>query len=484
MNTQSNNVLTWVLWLVVACTVAVRLVVLDPHTLHADEALYSAYSLYIARTGDLFLTHWNGFPPDKHPLFFWAVALAIKVFGNSDLTVRLINIGADALSAALVVSIAAQGGGIAAGVFAGCLYAISILGAFYGATVFIDPFSIALGLLGLVLVYSRRTTAAGILLGLSVTAKLFGAIYIPIALVIAFRRGGMSAIINLATTCFGIIVMMLGLPILFNTFSDSSSFINEGMKNQNFGISSPEEWLPRVSHLLNLAGFLFELPTSRVLFFAGIISAAIGVRKMTAEPRDLLLSIGFVSLLYLGGLMIISSPVYDRYFLYLLPILSIAAGIGAANIARKIHIVTVRKAAITIVVLTLLTGGFQSVKKLSGEDPWIGSRSASATYGGYVQLCYWLRHKSGDLRVWNRSLSWHLAYCLQDSAVQPVWFPETKVVTDYQEKKPALLALSKADDPRIVEDIREDGWTVELLSEFGGMRGIDLWLYQIRPRNN
>jgi 4-amino-4-deoxy-L-arabinose transferase-like glycosyltransferase len=483
IDTQSNNLLTWVLRLVVACTVAVRLVALDPHTLHTDEALYSAYSLYIARTGDLFLTHWNGFPLDKHPLFFWAVALAIKVFGNSDLTIRLINIGADALSAALVVSIAAQSGGIAAGVFAGCLYAISILGAFYGATVFIDPFSIALGILGLVLVYSRWTTAAGILLGLSVTAKLFGAIYIPIALVIAFRRGGISAITKLATACFGIIVIMLGLPILFNTFNDSSSFINEGMKNQNFGVSSSEEWLPRGGDLLNLAGSLFESPTSRVLFFAGIITAAIGVRKMAAEPRDLLLSIGFVSLLYVTGLMIIRSPVYDRYFLYLLPILSIAAGIGAANIVRKIQIVIVRKAAITIVVLTLLMGGLQTVKKLSGGDLMIGSRSASATYGGYVQLCYWLRHKSGDLLVWSRSLSWHLAYCLQDSAAQEAWFPETKVVTNYQ-KKPALLALSKMDDPRILEDIREDGWTVELLGEFGGMRGIDLWLYQIRPRNN
>ncbi|MDD5462820.1 MAG: glycosyltransferase family 39 protein [Methylococcales bacterium] len=482
MTTQSNNALTWVLWSVVACTVAVRLAVLDPQTLHTDEALYSAYSLYIARTGDLFLTHWNGFTPDKHPLFFWAVALAIKVFGSSDLAFRLINIGADALSAALVVSIAAQCGGIAAGLFAGCLYAISTLGAFYGATVFIDPFSIALGLLGLALVYSRRTTAAGILLGLSVTTKLFGAIYIPVALVIAFHRGGISAIINLATTCFGVIVMMLGLPILLNTFSDSSSFINEGMKNQNFGISSPEEWLSRVSHLFKLAGFLFESPTSLILFFAGIISAAIGVRKMTAELRDLLLSIGFVSLLYVGGLIIISSPVYDRYFLYLLPILSIAAGIGAANIARKIHIVTVRRAAITIVALALLMGGFQSIKKLSDGDPWIGSRSASAIYGGYVQLCYWLRHNSGDLRVWNHSLSWHLYYCLQGSAAQPAWFPGAKVVTNYRE--PALLALSKLDDPRIVEDIREDGWTVELLSEFGGMRGIDLWLYQIRPGNN
>jgi hypothetical protein len=51
-------------------------------------------------------------------------------------------------------------------------------------------------------------------------------------------------------------------------------------------------------------------------------------------------------------------------------------------------------------------------------------------------------------------------------------------------KARALLALSKKDDPSIVKTLQKNGWKVELVSQFGGTRGTDIWLYRIQPIND
>src|SRR5664280_1341570 len=69
--------------LVVALAViglVVRLVVLDPDTLHMDESLYAWHGLHIAQTGDWLLLN-VGSAIDKIPLFFWAEAVVIGWLG-------------------------------------------------------------------------------------------------------------------------------------------------------------------------------------------------------------------------------------------------------------------------------------------------------------------------------------------------------------------------------------------------------------------
>src|SRR5512147_1406002 len=78
---------------------ALRLGPLYDNRFHPDEALYSTWSVQIAR-GENFLL--SGVPIDKPPLLIYLNALSFYIFGQSELAARVPNLLASVISVVLV----------------------------------------------------------------------------------------------------------------------------------------------------------------------------------------------------------------------------------------------------------------------------------------------------------------------------------------------------------------------------------------------
>ena len=92
-----------------------RLVMLDRFRFHQDEALYSFWALHFLHDDPQFLTQWI----DKPPLFIWLLAYWFQLFGPSEASARLLNIGISILTIPVVAGIARQAWTAAAGVVVG-----------------------------------------------------------------------------------------------------------------------------------------------------------------------------------------------------------------------------------------------------------------------------------------------------------------------------------------------------------------------------
>ncbi len=78
---------------------ALRLGPLYDNRFHPDEALFSTWSLTVARGENLLLT---GVPIDKPPLLIYLNALSFYVFGQSELAARVPNLIASVVSVVLL----------------------------------------------------------------------------------------------------------------------------------------------------------------------------------------------------------------------------------------------------------------------------------------------------------------------------------------------------------------------------------------------
>jgi hypothetical protein len=93
--------------LALALAVAAALPLLDP-----DEGRNAEVAREMAASGDLVVPHLAGMPYlDKPPAFFWAAALAVRLFGHSPLAARLPSLVAAALTLALFAIRAQRSGG-------------------------------------------------------------------------------------------------------------------------------------------------------------------------------------------------------------------------------------------------------------------------------------------------------------------------------------------------------------------------------------
>ena len=175
---------------------ALRLGPLYDNRFHPDEALFSTWSLQIARGENLLL---SGMPIDKPPLLIYLNALSFYVFGQSELAARVPNLIASVVSVVLVwrLGISRLGTGrLVIGqsvirqpvdpltnlpiyqftnLLPPLLLALSPFAISFAPTAFLDPMMIMFGLASLVAASRGRLGWAGVLLGLSFATKvLFG----------------------------------------------------------------------------------------------------------------------------------------------------------------------------------------------------------------------------------------------------------------------------------------------------------------------
>lgn len=469
------------LWLIVLIltTVAFRLAALDPFSLHEDEALYAAYATHIARTGDFLLDEWTGFPHDKHPLFFWLLAGIIRVLGNTETSIRILSLSAEIGSTVLIYLIGLRLSGTLAAVIAGTLFATSLLASLHGLSVFMDPLTIALGLTGILFATYGRYGLSGVFLGLSVSMKLLGALYVPIVGIYALAVGGIGGTLRLAGGFSGIVVILFG-PAVYNSVFGEGSFLGRGMQNQRAGLELVKErWLSKMEFFINLLEWLFASRVARVIVYAGAFGSLSSLFVGPKGTRWFVISSLLSLFAYYIGLSIISSPVYDRYFLYAVPLFSLIAGIGIARLL-DLYLSERWQAALAPLFFAVLTVfNTHGIRLNARADIPFSALTRSDVFGGFVPLCNWLKDHADGRRVWVRSLGWHLAYCLQGTPVEAVWFPDSGAIL--ADGRPALLVLSPHDSDDVVAALRDAGWSVEHLRAFGGVAGDDLNVYEIKP---
>jgi 4-amino-4-deoxy-L-arabinose transferase-like glycosyltransferase len=461
----------------------VRLVVLDPDTIHGDEALYASYGLHITQGKDWLLIH-VGFAVDKIPLFYWAEAIAIRLFGNTPLSIRLVDITASLATIAAVYVLARDLAGRAAGWIAGLAMALSPFAILFGASVFTDPFAIALGFGALALARRDHACSAGILIGLSLGGKLFGLAYLPLALVLLLtvdapgrRRALITYLIAFAVTAGALLGMMairtyaFGAPWFLSAQLDGVG---------GTGLTDPTEWSSRLSGWWSYAiQFFAESNSLRLIAALGLAGALIAAVRSNGRLRWAILAVCAFSPAYLGLMVVARSPLYDRYMFYIVPTLCVAVGIGVGEFLRIVQRSSLRRALLLALTVVVLARSVPIVAQAEAGAFPIGSRSDPAMTG-YRQLCSWLQGRATTpIVVWNQSLSWTLGYCLMGTQAYGYWYPDLATITAGPQ---TYLALSTLDDPDgTVAALRARGLTVTLVETVEVGIIPNLWVYQLLP---
>lgn len=461
----------------------VRLSVVDPDTLHADEALYASYAHHIAATGDWLLLH-VGFALDKMPVYFWAQGITVAIVGDSPLSIRLVDLLASLATVWAVYALARAGGGPIAGLVAGLFMSLSPFAVLYGATAFTDPLTVGLGTAGLVAAYRVRPATSGILLALAFGAKLFALAYIPLAfglVMILARSRRRSAILRLSVALLLVAGLLIGIMVIRTVIFGAPWFLAlqwEGVGGT--AVLSPEQWQPRAVAWWAYAQYFVESLGMRLIAAAGLVGAVVAVIQAKRRRRYFITSLFAFCAAYVVLLLGFKSPVYDRYLLYLLPVVCIVIGIGVARLVRLVPRGSLRAAALVALLVVIV---FRSIPVIiaAGIGAFPTGARADATFSGYRDVCGWLAARAnGSQVVWNHSLSWHLGYCLEALPIYAYWYPDVSQISEQGSEM--YLAMSALDDPdATIAALRARLWTVSGVHQTEIRGETRLWIYRLIP---
>jgi 4-amino-4-deoxy-L-arabinose transferase-like glycosyltransferase len=463
----------------------VRLVVLDLENIHMDEALYASYGLHISQTGDWFLVH-VGFPIDQIPLFYWAQAIVISLLGNTPLGIRLVDLGASLVTIGAVYVLARDLAGRGAGWAAGLAMALSPFAILFGASVFKDPFTIALGLVALALARRDHALSAGVFVALALGGKLFGLAYLPLAFILLLtidaprRRAALiTFVIAFVITAGALLGFMAfrayeyGAPWFLSDPTDGAG---------GTGLAPSAEWGSRLSAWWTWLGYFVESNHLRLLVAIGMAGAIVAAIRNRGRLRWAIAAVCAFSPAYFGLLVVMKSPVYDRYIFYILPILCVVVGIGIGEFLRLVRWSSIRRALLLACTLLVLVRSVPIMAEAEVGALPVGPRS-DITYSGFPQMCSWLQaHTTPGRVVWDQSLSWPLAYCLSGYGGYVYWYPDPSAISPRGPLE--YVALTVADDPAgTVAGLRARGLTVDLVQTYDLGGEPHLWIYHVVDPN-
>ncbi len=399
--------------------------------------------------------------------------------GDGAIAIRIPGLLAAAVTLVTVYLLAREldGGQRVGAVLAGLLFALSPFAILFGATVFVDPMAVAIGTLGVLLAVRGHPAASGVMLGLAIGAKLFALAFAPLVIALLVARSSRRlpdvARFGIAFTVVAALWMglMLGRSILFG----APWFLGlqyEGVGGT--GIIAPEAWLGRMGDWWTFGRYLFVGPLLVVVLLGLLAAVAFGWSRRHLA----VLAVAGFGLGYAMLVVVVRSPLYDRYLIYLLPPVVVAAGIGlgwlVAAAPRGRRWLAAAVAGVVVVASVPGVGG-----AVRGE--YLTAERADMRYHGFGALCDWIE-RNGDEQtvVWNQALSWHLGYCLATDDAHVFWYPEVTAITPQGNRM--YLAHMTADDPDAVPKLEAAGWDVELRAEFDSAGGDGhMWVYELAP---
>ena len=380
---------------------ALRLGPLFDNRFHPDEALFSTWSLLVARGENLLLT---GVSIDKPPLLIYLNAISFFVFGQTELAARVPNLIASVISVALVWRLG-RGKWITLqpdyplALLPPLLLALSPFAISFAPTAFLDPTMIMFGLAALVAASRGRLGWAGILLGLSFATKVQGLFFAPLVMVFS-RQGNKETRKEGDTETWRVVVLSLRLAFGFALVAlivlawDRARgglpfWTQQTINYGDIRLIYPSELGPR------LIGWASFLP-----YFFGPIVGGLGLIGLPHLLRTS--SLDRWLLTWLLGLLAVhwlfNFPIWDRYWLCLVPI-------AALLIGRGLQQLDTRRALIAIIAFTLPF----SLAAAASQYPIGGDHGAN---DGIEQVAAYLKTLPAGAVVYDHGLAWELGYYL------------------------------------------------------------------------
>ncbi len=454
--------------------------------LHHDEALYGTWARLIASGQDPFLlVPWV----DKPPLTIYLIAGSFRLFGVSELALRLPGMVAGLLTVwatyglALKMDVAAccvQGAaprwmksprsgieavrkpplrsagfspweldrlkprlqpqaaafsGQRAALLAAALVALSPFAVLFAPTAFTDPWLTLWLVIAAWAALSERPLVAGLVAGLAVASKQQGVLVIPLVLALLIARGA-----NVRRTLGQVALAVLGFALVFCplTWWDSlrwhnrPSFWERSLDTYGgLGLAAPAAWSGRAAAWAEPLGYLFGTPVLSAL----VLGLALWGGLSRARPRAILA-------LYTAGYLLLHVVVtfhpWDRYLLPILPLVCVLAAQGwrsAVDVAQSAGLRWQR---------TPQSGGFRYKRGLTavalaaiiGYAAWLGAAgripvgSDYGAYRGVDRAAAALAALPADAVIYHRSLGWHLDFYLFNAPQERRWYDGAQKLAD------------------------------------------------------
>ncbi len=400
------------------------------HTFYADEALFASWARLIAVWRDPLL---STVPIDKPPLLFYLQAFFYPLQGPVTWAARLPNWIASLLTIPLVWQLAYRFSPKKplATELATLLFVFSPLSIQFSATAFVDPLLVFWLVLALVLAANPHPAyGSAVAAGLALLTKYQAVLFFPLILAVRWRfRPDKRQIIG-----------WVGIVTIFGTMLILWDIIRVGewtlwrTQMSGFGglrlIWSWEVW-PRLAGWTMMSWWL--LGAGWLIGIGWLISdmsqRSLKPPNKTADVRIWLWGMiaGYVSMHWL-----LAIPIWDRYWLPLVPLVAVAFSIGLPRfkndqIAIKRSFNRLRKKNrrdinfkviwLVFALLLLLPQGWLARR---GWFPVGGSATAD---GGAGQIAAVLDDKPYGTVLYDHYYSWQWRYHFFDTGVFVSWFP-------------------------------------------------------------
>lgn len=477
---------------------ALRLGPLYDNRFHPDEALFSTWSLQIARGENLLLT---GVPIDKPPLLIYLNALSFYVFGQSELAARVPNLLASVVSVVLVwklgssrlgtsrLGISPLVGGQATNLLSNqsthllppLLLALSPFAISFAPTAFLDPTMIMFGLAALVAASRGRLGWAGILLGLSFATKIQGLFFAP--LIWVFSRQVDKETSGLGARLFRLALGFASIALLILAWDRARGGLPFWQQQTiNYGdirLIYADEVGPR------LTGWLAFLP-----YFFGPIVGLLGLiglpRWLRVSPRDRWLLLWLVAILAMHWLF--NFPVWDRYVLLLVPSAALVLGKAIGQwvnwvIGQSVNWSSDRLVTVLFVFIAVLILPF-SVAAAESQYPIGGDHGAN---DGIDQVAIFLKSLPSGTVVYDHWLAWELDYYVGGGFVFLAYFDTPAALQDdlrvFGGANRYVIFPGHESPDRVADAIGEVGYTLQAVFTTQNRFGqTSFTVFKISPR--
>jgi len=398
--------------------------------LHHDEALYGTWARAVADGSDpLLLIPWV----DKPPLVLYLLALSLKLFGPSELSLRTPGMLASVLTVLGTYGFARRMAGRRAALLAAALLALSPFAILFGPTAFTDPWLTLFVIAAAWAAAAGQPLGAGILLGLACASKQQGVFGVPLvlALLVAAEipdaHGNHRAVVILKR----IGLALLGFSLVFGavTYWDSlrwhnrPSYWDQSLRTYGGVVFVPlAEWPQRAAEWLRQIGYLSGVPAlSALLLFVAGISVWPGRNAAGSRDRERrwsLLLAGYI-VCYLAVHLALSFQPWDRYLLPVLPLICILAGQGLLDAWSRLRRCLPAGAARWAPALPGLILVYAASLGVTAQIP-VGSDIRA--YEGVAEAAHFLAQQPAGTTVYYDRLGWHLGYYLYDLPIERSWY--------------------------------------------------------------
>jgi 4-amino-4-deoxy-L-arabinose transferase-like glycosyltransferase len=436
---------------------------LNHYPLHRDEALYGSWARLIASgTDPLLLTTWV----DKPPLVLYALAGSIRIFGTSELALRLPGMIVSILTVPLLFGFARNVYGLRVAALAATLLAVSPFAILFAPTAFTDPWLTLWVIAGAWAALTGRSFLAGLSVGLAIASKQQGLLAVPLVFALLFlpeiaatkRPGGRPAAVRfVAEGLLGFVLIFAPMTYWDSLrWSNRPSFWDRSLATYGgLSVAPIQAWPHRAAAWASQLGLLFGYPLLSAIMLT--LSVFVGFRglgltlkinrgraHMTAPPglstndsaAALPAALDGLLILYMAGYLILhlilTFQTWDRYLLLLVPLVALTAarGISAAwHVAgRYPPTVTFAGRMRTATVIGLVAAvSWAASLGAAGRLP-IGSDHGA--YAGLEDVVTALRAQPADTIIYDHWLGWYYNFYLFDSPQERRWWADAADLAD------------------------------------------------------